>query len=107
MVINMEYEVTTLNKIDFGATGVAEILQNVAFILSTPAFSCPLDRAFAWEPEVDMPMTPAEQARLIARIMDAIQIYEPRAEVISVSFQNDPMNGVMKPVVRVRINAEV
>jgi|SRR5690606_41512476 len=107
MVITMEYEVTTLNKIDFGATGVAEILQNVAFILSTPAFSCPLDRGFAWEPEVDMPMMPAEQARLIARITDAIQTYEPRAEVVSVTFRNDPLQGIMQPVVRVRINAEV
>lgn len=107
MVITMEYEVTTLNRIDFGATGAAEVLQNVAFIISTPAFSCPMDRGFAWEPEVDAPITPASQARMIARITDAIQTYEPRVEVVYVTFQADHLNGVLKPVVRVRINGEV
>jgi uncharacterized protein len=99
----MEYEVTGERKgIDFGATGVAEILQNVAFILATPAYSCPLNRGFAWVPDVDAP-PPVMQARTTARLIEAIRMYEPRAEVVSVAFQGDGLNGLLKPVVRVRV----
>lgn len=99
----MEYEVTTTRKgIDFGATGVNEILQNVWMILSTVQYSCPLDRAFAWSPEVDAPL-PVAQARTTARLIAAIRQYEPRAEVVEVTYKADPMNGKLNPVVKVRI----
>lgn len=97
------YEVTTdLKRIDFGATGVAEILQNVAFILATPQFSCPLARDFAWSPDVDAPINIA-QARAAAKITEAIRLYEPRAEVTQISFRGDALNGQLIPVVKVRI----
>ncbi|CAJ1003871.1 GPW/gp25 family protein [Brevibacillus aydinogluensis] len=100
----MEYEVTTKSKgIDFGATGVKEILQNVWMILSSPQFSCPLDRAFAWSAEdVDMPI-PVAQARMTARLIDAIRRYEPRVEVVGVTYQPDHLGGRLNPVVKVRI----
>lgn len=99
-----EYDVTAdLSKIDFGATGVKEILQNVRMILATCAFSCPLDRDFAWDPDIlDAPINIA-QAKLTSRIVAAIRKYEPRVQVTSVSFQGDGLNGVLKPVVRVRV----
>lgn len=98
-----EYVVTDeLKRIDFGATGVAEVLQNVAFILATPVFSCPMDRDFGWEPDLDAPIQIA-QARMGARIIEAIQRYEPRAQVVSVSFEGDGLNGRLRPVVRVRV----
>ncbi len=105
----MDYDVTSnLNTIDFGATGVKEILQNVRMILATPAFSCPLDRGFAWNTDIlDAPIN-VVQAKLAARIIDAIKKYEPRVEVTDVAFQTDGLNGILKPIVKVRVvDAEV
>lgn len=99
----MEYEVSMeLQKIDFGATGVKAILQNISFILSAVIFSCPLDRSFAWSPDVDAPL-PIAQAKTRAKIMEAIQTNEPRAEVMRVIFQGDGLEGLLKPLVKVRI----
>lgn len=99
----MEYDVTAdLTQIDFGATGIAEILQNVKTILATPEYSCVMNRGFAWSPDIDAPINIA-QAKQTARIVSAIKKYEPRAQVVSVSYQGDALNGVLKPVVKVRI----
>lgn len=99
-----EYEITAdLSQVDFGASGITEILQNVKMILATPEFSCPLDRSFAWNPDaLDAPMSIA-QARLTARLVAAIGKYEPRAKVTSLTYQGDGLTGVLKPVVRVVI----
>lgn len=100
----MEFEVTSeMNAIDFGATGVSEILQNVRMILATSRFSCPLDRSFAWDPTIlDAPINLAK-AKLTTAIIDAIRQYEPRAQVLGVSFRGDGMNGQLVSVVRVVI----
>lgn len=99
----MIYSVTgNLRSIDFGAAGVNEILQNVAFILGTVAFSCPLNRDFAYSPDLDSPY-PVAIARTRARLVEAIQTYEPRAEVTEVEFTGDPLNGHLTPMVKVRI----
>ncbi|MBY0088399.1 GPW/gp25 family protein [Brevibacillus brevis] len=99
----MEYEVTMdFQKIDYGATGIKAILQNISFILSTVVFSCPLDRAFAWSPDVDAPL-PIAQAQTRAKIMEAIRTYEPRAEVTRITFQGNELEGQLKPIVKVRI----
>ncbi|RNB72183.1 hypothetical protein [Brevibacillus panacihumi] len=100
----MEYEVPTTRKsIDFGATGVQEILQNVWMILSSTQYTCPLDRAFAWSAEdVDKPL-PIAQARMTARLVDAIRQYEPRVEVVGVTYQSDQLAGRLNPIVKVRI----
>lgn len=99
-----EYSVAAdLTRIDFAATGVAEVLQNVRMILATPQFSCPLDRDFGWDPNVDAPIN-LVQAKLTARIVAAIRRYEPRAQVVSVTFQGDGQQGVLKPIVKVRVD---
>jgi phage baseplate assembly protein W len=98
-----EYTISSdSQKIDFGATGVQEVLQNIRMILATPSFSCPMDRDFAWTPDVDSPINIA-QAKMAAQIVDAINKYEPRAQVVRVAFSLDELNGVLKPVVRVRV----
>lgn len=99
-----EYEVTNdLTEIDFSATGVTEILQNVRMILATPENSCPMDRAFAWNPDIlDAPINVA-QGRITARLVAAIRRYEPRAQVLGVSFRGDGLSGVLEPVVRVGV----
>lgn len=100
----MEYTVSDgRSYIDFGAAGATEVLQNVRMILTTLAWSCPLDREFAWEPvELDGPIN-LVRAKSTARIIAAIKKYEPRAQVISVAYQGGGLNGVLKPVVKVRV----
>lgn len=102
----MEYEVTSEGySIDFGATGVKEILQNVAFILSTPLMSCTLDREFGWNMGIDDPIH-LRKARYTYEVTEAITKFEPRARVLSVSFDGNPLEGKFKPKVKVAINDE-
>lgn len=94
-------------KIDFGATGVAEVLQNVRMILSTPVFSVPLDRAFGVDCTLlDSPM-PMVQAKLSAQVFAAIRKYEPRVKVIQVDYiqsASDALDGRLIPRVQVEVN---
>lgn len=98
-----EYEVTPLTTIDFGATGVKEILQNVAFILSTPLMSCPLDREFGWGMSIDEPIN-LVKARYTYQITEAIKKFEPRANIESIIFEGDGLEGNLKPRVRVSVD---
>lgn len=101
----MEHEVSFDDnfKINFGASGVDEVLQNVSMILASVIHSCPMHRNFAWDASMlDRPQN-AVKAVIISRLHAAIKKYEPRAKVISIQFQADGLNGVMKPVVKVRV----
>ncbi|MEK4255413.1 GPW/gp25 family protein [Ureibacillus sp. FSL K6-2830] len=101
-------EVSVLKKINFSATGVEAIIQNVAFILSTYAMTCPLDREFGWVPDLDGPVQRA-QAVNKARIVEAIQKFEPRAVVVSVYYEqdaDDAQRGLLRPVVKVVIEED-
>lgn len=78
----------------------AEIRRNVAFILSTYKFSCPMARDFGLEAKfIDKPN---RQAESIARdeIEQAVKTYEPRAEIDEISFTYE--NGKMKPIVIIK-----
>lgn len=104
----MIYTVTTLDSaIDFApATEVEEILQNVRTILKTRIGTVPLHRSFgvSWE-HVDKPL-PVAKALMQAMVIEAIQAYEPRATVKSVTFPEnttDMMEGLLKAVVRISI----
>lgn len=86
------------------ATLIEEVLQNVAMIISTVKGTAPLHRDFGISATaLDMPIA-AAQSILIADIFDAIEMYEPRAEVVSVTFKGDGMAGILIPVLEVRIN---
>jgi phage baseplate assembly protein W len=101
-----EFDVMADNamKIDFGVTGNDEILQNVAMILNSVVYSCPMNRAFAYEGSLlDRPIQ-VVQSLFSSRLMAAINKYEPRAQVVSITYQGDAVNGLIKPKVRVRIN---
>lgn len=102
----MQYEVTKLNEIDFGATGVKEVLQNISFILSTVVYSCPMDRRFGWEPDLDSPFNVAA-ATNSARIIQAIQENEPRAIVEEIRVEGNALDGEIKAVVRVTIDESI
>lgn len=95
-----------LEKINFKPeTTVEEVLQNVAIILSTPKFSVPLDRGLGLAQRfIDKPIQTA-QAILVSEVLDAIEEYEPRAEVENVSFIMGSRPGALIPVVEVNIIA--
>ena len=102
----MEYDVMAESgAIDFGASGAAEILQNVRTILTTPLGSVPLDRVFGIDfSMLDGPINEATRARLAAAIVNGINKHEPRCSVTKVTFQEDQLNGRLIPKVRVKIN---
>jgi uncharacterized protein len=102
----MEYVVTPFKEVDFGASGVKEVLQNVAFILSTMLYSCPLDREFGWEPDIDSPIQIA-QATNSARIIQAIQDFEPRAIVEEIQIEGNAFEGEIKANVRVSVDESI
>ena len=87
------------------ADAVASVLQNVAVILSTGQRTSPMYRDFGLPQDfVDRP-TPAAKVLLYASVKEAIEAYEPRAEVINVTFAEDPaVPGRLIPKVEVNIN---
>lgn len=104
----MEIEVTASSGgIQFGATGVEQVIQNVRTILSTIVGTCPLYREFGHDPSpLDQPM-PIAEALTTARLYEEIEKYESRVEVVSISYSRDDLNGKLLPVVRVRLKEGV
>lgn len=100
----MNYLIDPLTTIDFSPdTEIKEILQNVKTILTTIKGSVPLDRDFGIDGSyVDKPM-PVARARLSSEIMKAVQKYEPRVTITSISFSGN-QDGILVPKVEVRIN---
>lgn len=91
-----------------GVTDEAEsILQNAAVILSTPKGDVPLYRDFGLDSRsTDRPLQVAE-VMLVADVKDAIERYEPRLEVVRVTFERDGENlGRLIPIVEVKIRDE-
>lgn len=103
----MEIDVTaTLEEVDFLATGLKEIMQNIKTIVSTLKGTVPLDRSFGVNSDlIDMPM-PKAQSRLTAEIVAAIEKYEPRCKVVKVTFTGDGIDGILIPKVRVKIDEQ-
>jgi uncharacterized protein len=103
------YEISLLDKVDFGATGLKAKLQNVRFILSTVLKSCPMDRGFGWTVELDAP-TEYARTNLASQIIEAIELSEPGVSVLEVSFREgteDVLDGKMIPVVKVMFDGEI
>ena len=102
----MEYTVFgKLDKVDFAATGVDEVLQNIRTLLVTKKFSVPLDRDLGLDFRVlDQPL-PKAQAALRVEIIEAIRKYEPRAHVMRVDFDGTAIDGHLIPKVTVSIDA--
>ena len=106
----MSYTVsaTDLKSIQFNEKNeLNAVLQNIAVILSTPMGTVPLYRDLGpdWS-FLDKP-TPVAKVLMVAPVKEAIQRWEPRAEVLDVSFSEDPAQpGVLIPTVRVGTNLE-
>ena len=87
-------------------TLIEEIIQNVAMIISTMKNTAPLFRDFGVSMTfLDRP-TPAAEALIVAEIYDAVEMFEPRAEILNVSFVRDEMTGRIFPSLEVGISGE-
>ncbi|MGG1442164.1 GPW/gp25 family protein [Brevibacillus laterosporus] len=103
----MEHEVALDEDIDFGATGLDEIKQNLRTICSTFKGSVPLDRGFGITPSlVDYPIE-ISKAHTTADIMAAIQKYEPRVKVTRITFTQDHTSSRLIPHIRFILQEEV
>ena len=91
------------SPIDFGAKGVEEVLQNVRTYLCTTRFSVVLDRAMGVDGIIDRPINKAK-AILSSDIFMHLSRYEPRAKVTSINFAGDGLDGVVIPIVKVRVD---
>lgn len=75
----------TLNE----TNDTASILQNVAMILGTPKGSVPMYRDFGVRIEaLDRPV-PVAKIMLRSEVKEAVELYEPRVEVVDVTFEQD------------------
>lgn len=88
-------------EINFGATGSEEIVQNVRTIVSTALGSVPIERGFGIDYSVLDEPIPIAKAKMSALIVTAIRLYEPRAEVAKVEFQDDHNNGKLVPIITI------
>lgn len=86
------------------ATLIEEIIQNISMILQTVKNTAPLYRDFGISAEfVDKPISVAEPL-IIADIYEAIEKYEPRAEIQNIKFEADEKTGKLNPCLEVVIN---
>lgn len=104
----MMYSVKLDQAVNFAPASVAEeVLQNVRTILLTRIGTVPLHRDFgvSWE-HLDKPY-PVARALMQATVTEAVESYEPRAQVESVTFADgfeDVMEGLMHPQVTISID---
>lgn len=103
----MSYKVSAndLSSIRLNETDtVTSALQNVAIILATRQGTVPLYRGFGLSQRfVDKPI-PIAKPMLYADVKEAVEEYEPRVEVIDITFQEDAsVPGRLIPTVEVEI----
>lgn len=105
MEITIENQDSKINL--FPKNHIEEVTQNVQMILISPKYSVPLDRDFGTShKQLDTPVNVA-QPKLIMEIVDAIEKYEPRAEITKINFKVDEAKaGKLIPVVGVKIKDE-
>ena len=104
----MTYQISptvNLNEVVLGEDdNVRAVLQNVQSIIKTRQGSIPMYREFGLPMRfLDKPMPIAQQICLV-EVREAIDAFEPRAELVNVSFDDsNAQHGVMIPVVEVNI----
>lgn len=105
----MIYSVTAREPIKIKlapATLIEEILQNLSMILQTIKNTAPLYRDFGLSDSfLDKPI-PVAESLLVAEIYEAVGQYEPRVEIVGITFERDESTGKLNPCLEVEINAE-
>ncbi len=85
---------------------IEEVLQNLSMILQTIKNTAPLYRDFGISGKfIDKPI-PVAETLLVAEIYEAVEKYEPRAEIVGITFDCDNSTGKLIPCLEVKINAE-
>lgn len=93
--------------VQVGATGIAQLEQEIRTVLATRKGSVPLDRDFglSWD-FIDLPLTEAMQ-HMVAEIGQQLEKYVPRIRVQDIAFiSTDPLTGLLQPTVTVEIRQE-
>lgn len=85
-------------------TAEQEIIQNLYTLLNTVKGEVPLYRDFGINfTEIrSMPLPMAETA-LVSEIYDAIEKFEPRAKILNIEIEAEPLSGKLIPVLEVDI----
>lgn len=89
-------------SLQIGATGMTAITQNIRVIVTTLAYSVPLDRGFSNQGSfIDAP-TPHAVASRVAELTEAIEAKEPRVKVERIDYvqrAEDAMQGRVYPCI--------
>lgn len=79
-----------------------EILQNIRLLLSLKRYELPLAREMGLSSDYRGRPIPVAETLLYQAVLDAIEEFEPRAEVVNIDFEEDSEKGVIFPVVEVK-----
>ncbi len=79
-----------------------EIMQNVRVLLSTIKHDVPLAREMGLSTEYLGKPLPVAETLLYQTIADTLEEYEPRAELVSITFEQDTNSGTIIPIVEVK-----
>lgn len=104
----MSYRISAVDPLNLSLNendAVQAVISNIGIILRTRQGDIPMYRDFGLPMQfLDRPISVA-RVLMIAEIKEAIEKFEPRAELISVSFDVDSDNpGRLIPTVEVEIN---
>lgn len=83
---------------------IEEIIQNLHTILSTPKGSVPMYREFGIDSFVIDVNVNAAMSLMVNAVYEAIETFEPRAEIVNVTFKDPKTQGKLIPVVEVKLH---
>jgi len=96
---------TDIFEVNFAPSSVVEeVLQNVYMIISTVKGTVPLDRNFGiTSRNIDRPF-PAATALLQTALYEAVEEYEPRADIENIDFDYEHKSGNIAIKIEVNIH---
>ncbi len=102
MASNIKAEFIGFDYYDEGV--IAEIKRNIEMIIATPAGTCPGDRNFGIAQDYVGSPGPVAQNQIALEIIDKVEQYEPRVEVIDIRSEHE--DGRIINYVRIGPNDE-
>lgn len=103
----MSYKVTAESNFHLNlneADKTASVLQNISIILATKSGTVPMYREFGLQRNFQDKPLPVAKSLIYAEVKEAIERFEPRAEVIGVNIEFDAeAPGKIVPIVEVNI----
>lgn len=85
---------------------IEEIIQNLHVLLSTAIGSVPMYRDFGIDTDIVDRNINTAKSLVVNAIYDSIEKFEPRAEIVNITFKGDAMEGKLVPVVEVKISEQ-